>query len=112
MWEATEVGLRVAVSGVAAGCVFEEMAKVLSSGPRGELNRNGRMGHGLGLRLEPPSLKVGDNTLLKPGMILCIEPAVEYKLGKIVVHEEIVVITGHESRPLTSRAPKQLQQIG
>ncbi|MES0213835.1 Xaa-Pro peptidase family protein [Mesorhizobium sp. M0028] len=111
VWEANEVGLRAAVPGVTAGYVFEEMAKVLSSGRRGELNRNGRMGHGLGLRLEPPSIKVGDNTLLKPGMVLCIEPALEYERGKLIIHEETVVITGDGSQLLTPRAPKQLQQI-
>lgn len=111
VWEANEVGLRAAVPGVTAGYVFEEMAKVLSSGRRGELNRNGRMGHGLGLRVEPPSIRVGDNTLLKPGMVLCIEPALEYEPGKLVIHEETVVITGDGSRLLTARAPKQLQEI-
>jgi len=111
VWEANEVGLRAAVPGVTAGYVFEQMAKVLSAGRRGELNRNGRMGHGLGLRVEPPSIKVGDSTLLKPGMVLCIEPALEYEPGKIVIQEETVVITDDGSRLLTPRAPKLLQQI-
>ncbi|MCZ4093683.1 M24 family metallopeptidase [Sinorhizobium psoraleae] len=111
IWDANEVGLRAAVPGVTAGHVFEEMAKVLSSGHRGELNKNGRMGHGLGLQVEPPSIKVGDNTLLKPGMVLCIEPALEYEPGKLIIHEETVVITDDGARLLTPARPKQLQQI-
>ncbi|MCC8967282.1 aminopeptidase P family protein [Bradyrhizobium sp. Pear76] len=111
VWEANEAGLRAAVPGVTAGHVFEAMAKVLSLRDR-ELNSYGRMGHGLGLRVtEPPSIKIGDNTLLKPGMVLCIEPGYEYEPGKIVLHEETVVITADGSRLLTPRAPKQLPRI-
>ncbi|WP_352976781.1 M24 family metallopeptidase [Mesorhizobium sp. M1005] len=45
------------------------------------------MGHGLGLRLsEPPSIRLEDDTVLQPGRVLCIEPALEYEPGKIVLH--------------------------
>ncbi|ESX18819.1 hypothetical protein X765_32310 [Mesorhizobium sp. LSHC440B00] len=111
VWEATEVGLRAAAPGVTAAYVFEEMAKILSPGRCGELNKNGRMGHGLGIQVEPPSIKAGDNTMLQPGMVLCIEPALYYEPHKLIIHEETVVITGDGSRLLTSRAPKQLLQI-
>ncbi len=111
VWKANEVGINAAKPGVTAGYVFEQMAKALSSG--GEyLNSNGRMGHGLGLRItEPPSVRLEDHTVLEPGMVLCIEPALEYEPGKIVLHEETVLITDDGAHLLTPRAPKQLPQI-
>ncbi|ESX43420.1 hypothetical protein X758_32865 [Mesorhizobium sp. LSHC416B00] len=30
---------------------------------------------------------------MQPGMVLCIEPTLEYEPGKIVLHEEAVVVT-------------------
>ncbi|RUW75053.1 MULTISPECIES: Xaa-Pro peptidase family protein [unclassified Mesorhizobium] len=111
VWEAHETGLQAVRAGLTAGFVFEQMAKALSS--RGaDLNSNGRMGHGLGLRLtEPPSIRLEDETVLQPGMVLCIEPALEYEPGKIVLHEETVVVTEGKAQLLTDRAPKQLAQI-
>ncbi|QRM32262.1 Xaa-Pro peptidase family protein [Microvirga sp. VF16] len=111
VWEANEVGIRAARPGVTAGHVFEQMAKFLSSGDR-DLNSNGRMGHGLGLRItEPPSVKLEDDTVLQPGMVLCIEPGLEYEPGKILLHEETVLITEDGAKLLTSRAPQQLPQL-
>ncbi|MGX9146296.1 M24 family metallopeptidase [Mesorhizobium sp. 128a] len=111
VWDGHEIGLQTATAGVTAGFVFEQMAKALSSGVT-DLNSNGRMGHGLGLRLtEPPSIRLEDNTVLQPGMVLCIEPALEYEPGKIVLHEETVVVTEGRAQLLTLRAPKQLAQI-
>ncbi|MGX7877115.1 M24 family metallopeptidase [Mesorhizobium sp. ORM6] len=111
VWEAHEIGLQAVTAGVTAGFVFEQMAKALSSGGA-DINSNGRMGHGLGLRLtEPPSIRLGDNTMLQPGMVLCIEPALEYEPGKIVLHEETVAVTEGKAQLLTVRAPKQLAQI-
>ncbi|UCI31899.1 M24 family metallopeptidase [Mesorhizobium sp. B4-1-4] len=111
VWEANEVGLRAAVPGATAGSIFEQMAKALSSDDR-ELNSNGRMGHGLGLRVtEPPSVRLGDDTVLAPGMVLCIEPALEYEPGKIVLHEETVLITADGAKLLTVRAPRELPTI-
>ncbi|WP_352823610.1 Xaa-Pro peptidase family protein [Mesorhizobium sp. M0898] len=111
VWDANEVGIKAAKPGVTAGYVFEQMAKALSSGVV-DLNSNGRMGHGLGLRVtEPPSVRLEDQTVLEPGMVMCIEPALEYEPGKIVLHEETVVITEDGAQLLTPRAPKQLPPI-
>lgn len=112
VWAANEFGIRAAVPGARAGHIFEQMAKALSS-DNGDLNSNGRMGHGLGLRVtEPPSIRLEDETILEPGMVLCIEPCLEYEPGKIVLHEETVVITPDGCRLLTKRAPRQLPRIG
>ena len=53
----------------------------------------GRLGHGLGLQLtEPPSHRSGDKTIIKENMVLTIEPAMEYAPGKMLVHEENIII--------------------
>jgi len=112
VWAANDVGIKAAVPGATAGSIFEQMAKALSS-DNCDLNSNGRMGHGLGLRVtEPPSVRLEDETVLEPGMVLCIEPCLEYEPGKIILHEEIVMITPDGCRLLTERAPKQLPRIG
>lgn len=69
------------------------MAKELSS-EGADFNSNGRMRHGIGLRLtEPPSIRLEDNTVLQPGLVLCIEPAFEYEPGKVASSREN--IRGH-----------------
>jgi Xaa-Pro aminopeptidase len=50
--------------------------------------------------------------VLKPGMILTIEPGMEYAPGKMIVHEENVVITEDGNDMLTKRAPRELPVIG
>ncbi len=72
VWEANEVGLKSVRPGVPAGHVFEQVARFLSSSGD-DLNSNGRMGHGLGIRItEPPSVRLEDKTVLEPGMVLCV----------------------------------------
>ena len=43
----------------------------------------------------------GDETVLEPGMVMTIEPGMEYEPGKMIVHEENVVIT--QTAPSCSR---------
>ena len=75
-------------------------------------NNVGRLGHGLGLQLtEPPSHMPGDGTRLVPGMVLTIEPGMEYAPGKMVVHEENIVVTENGPDLLTQRAPRALPTL-
>jgi Xaa-Pro dipeptidase len=53
----------------------------------------------------------GDDTLLEPGMVMTIEPGMDYGNGKMLVHEENVVITEDGCRLLTTRAPREMWQI-
>jgi Xaa-Pro aminopeptidase len=70
------------------------------------------MGHGLGLQLtEPPSNMPGDDTPLEPGMVMTIEPGMEYALGQMLLHEENVVITEDGAELLTRRAPRAMPII-
>ncbi len=75
-------------------------------------NNVGRLGHGLGLQLtEPPSNNSDDEAVLEAGMVITIEPGMEYAEGKMIVHEENIAIS--ESGPilLTTRAPREMLSI-
>ncbi len=60
---------------------------------------------------EPPSNMPGDTTPLRPGMIMTIEPGMEYRPGKMIVHEENLVITEDGCELLTRRAPREMPVI-
>lgn len=111
VWLATEDGIAAAVPGSTTSDVWRAMAKRLESA--GSLGNNvGRQGHGLGLQLtEPPSNMPGDDTLIEVGMVLTIEPGMEYAPGKMIVHEENVVITPSGAELLTKRAPREMWRI-
>jgi Xaa-Pro aminopeptidase len=111
MWMATEAGLAAVRPGAATDDVFLAMAKVIEEA--GSIGNNvGRLGHGLGLQLtEPPSHRSGDGTVIEPGMVLTIEPGIEYAPGKMIVHEENVVVRDDGPVLLTRRAPRQLAKF-
>lgn len=111
VWEATEAGIQAARPGATAEEVWRSMAAILSAAGPVE-NNVGRLGHGLGLQLtEPPSNMPGDRTVLQAGMVLTIEPGMEYAPGRMIVHEEDVVITAGGCELLTPRAPRELWTV-
>lgn len=72
----------------------------------------GRLGHGLGLTLtEWPSLTPKDDTPLRAGMVLTLEPGVEVAPGRIMVHEENIVLRTEGAELLSSRTPADLPEI-
>ena len=72
----------------------------------------GRYGHGVGLQLtEPPSISSFDNSIIQENMVLTIEPSIEYKPGKIIVHEENIFVSKDGPVLLTKRATKELPVI-
>ena len=72
----------------------------------------GRFGHGVGLQLtEPPSITFDNKLELAPNMVLTIEPSVEFLPGKILVHEENIVIKQSGPELLTTRAPYKITEI-
>jgi Xaa-Pro dipeptidase len=111
VWQATEVGIAAARPGATTDDLWAAMHAVLDAG--GALGNNvGRLGHGLGLQLtEPPSNMPGDGTVLQPRMIMTIEPGMEYAPGKMIVHEENVVITQDGAELLSKRAPREMWRI-
>ncbi|MGY9045641.1 hypothetical protein P775_21550 [Puniceibacterium antarcticum] len=92
--EATAAGFETARPGAAAADLYAAMSAVLGGG-----TAPGRLGHGLGMQLtEGFSVLPDDLSVLRPGMVLTLEPCIDMGDGKIMVHEENLVIreTGPE----------------
>jgi Xaa-Pro aminopeptidase len=72
----------------------------------------GRYGHGLGMQLtEPPSLIDFDDTELQAGMVITLEPSLTVTPGKIMVHEENILIREGPPELLSVRAERELPVI-
>ncbi len=111
LYRATDAGIAAARPGNTAADVFAAQAKVLVDAGMA-LGNVGRFGHGLGKILtEPPSNKPGDLTPLEPGVVLTIEPNALFGRGKILVHEENVVVTRDAAELLSRRAPREMVRI-
>ncbi|MDG2460175.1 MAG: Xaa-Pro peptidase family protein [Luminiphilus sp.] len=108
VWQATEAGLKMARPGNTCAQVFSTMHAVLEkAGAIGETV--GRYGHGLGIQLtEPPSFAAWEHTVLREGMVMTLEPGMFYRPGKMIVHEENIVIRKAGPELLSRRAPPEL----
>ena len=70
--------------------------------PLGGAGIGGRYGHGLGLQLtEGLSFIEWDETPLAEGMVLTLEPGIATAEGRIIVHEENIVVTEDGARALS-----------
>ena len=95
--DATQAAAGIAKPGVTIADLFHAMNAVVN--PGGDVMEAGRLGHGLGMQLtEWPSIISQDHSVLVPGMVLTLEPSVAMRDGRIMVHEENIVIreTGAE----------------
>jgi len=110
-WRATEAGLKAVRPGATCAELFAAMQAVLEEG--GALGNDvGRLGHGLGMQLtEWPSHTPWDRTELKPGMVLTLEPGMTFAPGKVMVHEENIVVREDGAELLTRRAAPDLPVI-
>lgn len=110
-YEATTKGFEAARPGNTTSDIYHAMWKVLEA--NGALGNDvGRLGHGLGMELtERPSNTATDNTLLRPGMVMTLEPGMVYAQGKSMVHEENIVITENGAEWLSCRAAPDLMII-
>ena len=107
-YRATDAGIAAARPGARACDVWQAMADVLASGGA-QGGGVGRMGHGVGLHnTEWPSLMASDQTVLQEGMILAIEPGYDFAPGRMMLHEENVVIGADGAELLTRRAPADI----
>lgn len=105
--EATQAGLEAARAGVRADEVWQAMAAIVGGGEGA-----GRLGHGLGMQLtEGLSLTAKDRTVLQPGIVITLEPGVETAPGRIMVHEENIVITDGAPRVLSPLSGPDLPVI-
>ncbi|WP_298296090.1 Xaa-Pro peptidase family protein [uncultured Litoreibacter sp.] len=90
--EATEAAFDLCKPGATTAELFHAMDAICTGGAGG--SGAGRLGHGLGMQLtEWPSIIPTDRTTLQPGMVLTLEPGIETLPGKMLVHEENIVIT-------------------
>lgn len=105
LWRATEAGLNAARPGNTAADMYRAMAAVIGTGD----SDVGRFGHGLGMQLTEPPSNIGfDDTVLEPGMIMTLEPSMAVAPGRVMVHEEDLVIRDGEPELLTDRAAPEL----
>ena len=111
VYAATEAGFAVARPGATTSDVWAAMWRVMEEG--GALgNSVGRLGHGLGMQLtEWPSNTADDMTPLEPGVILTLEPGMEFSPGKQMVHEENIMITDDGAVWISRRAPSEIPII-
>lgn len=111
VWEATEAGFEAAKPGATCADLYRAMQGVMEKGGA-EGNDVGRLGHGLGMQLtEWPSNRLGDETVLKPGMVMTLEPGMTFDGDKAMVHEENLVIRESGAEWLTTRAPAEIPII-
>lgn len=109
LWQATEAGLQNARAGTTCAQLFDTMNAALGTNVTGV----GRLGHGLGMQLtEYPSIAPFDHTVLQPGMVMTLEPSLCITKGKMMVHEENILITEDAPVLLTKRAAPEMQVIG
>jgi Xaa-Pro aminopeptidase len=108
VFKSTDAGFEAARPGATTSDLWRAMWSVLEAGGA-EGNDVGRMGHGLGAQLtEWPSITATDNTELRPGMIMTLEPGMSYDNGKQMVHEENILITESGAIMLSRRAAAEL----
>ena len=107
---ATQAAFDAAKPGITAAALFDMMDQITTGGRGG--SSAGRLGHGLGLQLtEPPSLIAADQTELQPGMVLTLEPGIDTGAGRIMVHEENIVITDTGAEWLSEPASADIKVL-
>ncbi len=111
LWVATQNAIEVATPGLFLSDLWKLMANSLNKYLPNNFNK-GRFGHSFGLQLtEPPSITFNNNMKLEPNMVLTLEPSIEFTPGKMLVHEENIVIRENGVELLTSRAPYKIVEI-
>lgn len=111
LWQATETALSALRPGMRACDAHALLCEALIRA--GATPGGGRLGHGLGVTLtEWPSFTPLDTTPLRAGMVLTLEPGAVVAPGRIMVHEENVVLQEEGCALLSPRAPAVLQEIG
>ncbi|WP_323786012.1 Xaa-Pro peptidase family protein [Thalassovita sp.] len=110
LFTATDVALSDLRPGMTARDLYDLLTGALHM--QGAKPGSGRLGHGLGVTLtEWPSVTAKDGTVLREGMVLTLEPGVEIAPGKIMVHEENIVLRADGAELLSARTPPELPEF-
>lgn len=110
IWDATQAALEICKHGTTCAELFAMMNKVMGQG--NEAGSVGRLGHGLGMQLtEHPSHAAFDQTVLQEGMVLTLEPGYEFAPGKMMVHEENIVVRADGAELLSTRVQREIVTI-
>ncbi|TMV08478.1 aminopeptidase P family protein [Ruegeria sediminis] len=111
LWRATEAGIAAVRPGMTCRNHFQVMRRVIAEmdDQGGDV---GRLGHGLGMQLtEWPSIADFDETVIEENMVLTLEPSLGYGNGRIMVHEENIVVRADGVHLLSKRAARELPVI-
>ncbi len=110
IWDATAAGLEICKPGTPCAELFQTMNKAMGLGD--DAGSVGRLGHGLGMQLtEHPSHAAFDQTVLQEGMVLTLEPGYEFAPGKMMVHEENIVVRAYGAELLSTRVSREIVVI-
>jgi Xaa-Pro aminopeptidase len=105
---AVSAAAEIARPGRTCADLYHAMAATIGQG-EGDV---GRLGHGLGMQLtEAPSLTGFDDTVLKERMVLTLEPGIDLGEGRMMVHEENIVIRNGAPEFLSTPAAPELPVI-
>lgn len=105
---AVEAAAAVARPGRTCADLFSAMTAVLGQDD-GDV---GRLGHGLGMQLtEMPSVTGFDTTGLQENMVMTLEPSIDLGNGKMMVHEENIVVRDGPPEFLSTPALKEIPVI-
>lgn len=105
---AVEAAAAVARPGRTCADLFSAMTAVLGQDD-GDV---GRLGHGLGMQLtEMPSVTGFDMTGLRENMVMTLEPSIDLGNGKMMVHEENIVVRDGPPEFLSTPALKEIPVI-
>lgn len=108
--DAVDAAMAIAKPDTTAAELFHAMDQIVTGGAGG--SDTGRLGHGLGMQLtEWPSLIPADQTVLTEGMVLTLEPGIDVGGGKMLVHEENIVITADGARFLSKPYGRDMVQL-
>lgn len=108
--EASDAAADIARPGATAADLFHRMDEIVTGGAGG--SDAGRLGHGLGMQLtEGLSLIPTDHTVLQPGMVLTLEPGITLPNGRIMVHEENIVIRDGPPEFLSPRVSGDIPEL-
>lgn len=111
--EGNQVGLDAIRPGVTVGEVARKIDAFFDSTPAAEhYNTRGWSGHCVGLDVhEYPCLELGDETVIRPGMVFAVEPSVSHpELGCFCIEENVLVT--ENGVELLSDAPRELFEVG